>query len=86
MKYNTFDRTVFDLCLKIDNLKEEVDYWKQKYENERNENMNNINENLERSKQGIARALMFALHVKDDENGNLIIDKEDRKVLAEQFK
>ncbi len=35
---NTFDRTVYSLCLEIDELKEGVKYWREKCEEERNAN------------------------------------------------
>jgi hypothetical protein len=42
-----------------------------------------LNDNLETAKQGVANALRFALLVSDDENGNLVISKDNRKDLAE---
>jgi hypothetical protein len=85
-KTNTFDRTVLSLCYEIDDLKDQVEYWKTKYEAEIQENIQRTNESIENSKKGIANALMFALSVRDDENGNLVIDREDRKTLAENWK
>ena len=61
-------------------------YWKEMYETERDENNKQLNERLEQSKKGVANALMFALSVSDDENGNLVISKENRKSLAENLK
>lgn len=83
---NAFDRTVYSLCFEIDTLKEEVQYWKEKYEQERTDNNNLINEQLSTAQRGVANALMFALSVSDTENGDLVIKKEDRKVLAENYK
>ena len=82
---NTFDRTIYSLCKEIDDLKEEVSFWRDLYEKENRENMEMINKNLEESKKGVVTALMFALSTRDDENGNLIIDKENRQQLAEHF-
>jgi len=67
---NTFDRTVYSLCLEIDKLKEEVKYWREKYEKEKNANAKMLNDNLKQAQQGVANALHFALSVQDDENGN----------------
>jgi hypothetical protein len=80
---NTFDRTVQSLCEEIDDLKESVSYWKSLYEKERDERNTELNERLEMSRKGIANALSFALCVKDDVSGNLVISKEDRQYLAE---
>ena len=82
---NTFDRTVFSLCLKIDELKDEVKYWREKYEEEKNANAKMLDDNLKQAQQGVANALRFALLVQDDENGNLIINKEDRQSLSDTW-
>lgn len=84
-KQNTFDRTVLSLCHEIDNLKEEVEFWKLKYEEERITNSNILNQNLESSKKELASTLMFAMSCSDNENGDLVITKENRKNLAEQL-
>ncbi len=81
----TFDKTVYSLCLEIDELKEEVRYWQEKYEEERNVNAKMLDENLLQAKQGVANALRFALSVQDDENGNLVISKENRQTLKETW-
>jgi hypothetical protein len=80
------DLTVSQLCYKIDDLREEVEYWKTKYEEEVAENNKRLNESIEMSKRGLANALMFALSVTDDEKGNLVIPKEKRKKLAQSWK
>lgn len=50
-----------------------------KKENPYKEYSEHINKSLASAQKGVANTLMFALSVKDDENGNLIIDKESRK-------
>lgn len=88
MKYektNTFDGTVYSLCEEIDTLKDEVAYWKQKYENEVSERNAEWKERGDEAMKGVANALMFALSVSDDENGNLVISKENRQNLAEMY-
>lgn len=77
---------IYQLCDEIDDLKEEVAYWKKAYENERDINIATTNERFEESKKGIANALKFMLAVKDDENGNLVINSADRKELATNWK
>jgi len=81
----TAERTFYSLCAEIDDLKAEVNYWKEMYEEERAANIRVSNEALEAARKGVGQALMFALHVKDVE-GNLVIEKEDREVLANQFR
>ena len=79
------DRTFHSLCEEIDDLKEAVEYWKTMYKTERATNNKMLNDNLETAKQGVANALRFDLYVSDDENGNLVISKENRKDLAENW-
>lgn len=83
---NTFDRTVFSLCLEIDGLKEDVKYWKQMYDDEFKRNNDMVNNNLKNAQQDLANVFAFALAVRDDKDGNLVIDKDDRKILAERLK
>ena len=82
----TADVKFLQLCNEIDQWKEEANYWKEKYEELQKEYSEHINQNLVSAQKGVANALMFALPVKDDENGNLIIDKESRKELAETWR
>lgn len=81
----TIEKNIYQLCSQIDDLKEEVLYWQTKYEEERAMNNKMLTENLASAQKGVAKALMLALSVKDDENGNLIIDKECRKELADSW-
>ena len=80
------DRTFYSLCEEIDDLREAVKYWKEKYETEVQERNVEWKERNENAMQGVANALRFALAVSDDENGNLVISKENRKELAENWK
>ena len=82
----TIEINTYQLCSQIDNLKEEVAYWQKQYEEEKAINNKRLTENLASAKKGVANALMFALSVKDDANGNLVIDKKDRKVLANKWR
>jgi len=82
----TIDYKFSELCEEIDRWKNEAQYWKEKYEEEISESIERTNESIEMSKKGIANALMFALSVTDDENGNMVINKQDRKTLAENWK
>ena len=79
--------------LKFLELCDEIDYWKtkaKKWEDDYNELMEEyrqtINEHSESIKKSCGQALLFALHVQDDAEGNLVIKKEDRKTLADQYK
>lgn len=89
MKYEshlkTADRTFLSLCAQIDNLKEELAYWKEMYEIEKAENAKQLNERLYESKLGAVNALKFAFAVQDGEDGSLVISKETRKELAESW-
>jgi hypothetical protein len=81
----TAERTFYSLCDEIDQWKAEANYWKEMYEEERAANIRASNEHLAFVEKGVGQALMFALHVKDVD-GNLVIEKEDREVLANQFR
>jgi hypothetical protein len=83
---SSFDKTVYSLCEEIDELKESVLYWKERYENEVSERNKEWKERSEQVKKDLGTALLFALSTTDDENGNLIIKKEDRSALADRFK
>lgn len=82
----TIERNIAGLCERIDDLEQEVEYWKSKYETEVKERNEDLNSRMDETRKGVANALMFALSVKDDENGNLIISNEDRKELAANWK
>lgn len=82
----TVDYKFHQLCEEIDYWKEQAGYYKAKYEEEIQRSVEETNRQLEESKRGVANALMFALSVKDNEDGSLSISSEDRKQLAENFK
>jgi hypothetical protein len=82
----TVDIKFLDLCDEIDYWKERAEkaekdakYWQEEYSK-------HLNESLASAQKGVANALMFALSVRDDENGNLVINKDDRKMLAENYR
>ena len=79
--------------IKFLDLCDEIDYWKERASEAeananywKNEYSKHLNESIISTKKDVANALMFALAVRDDENGNLIIDKESRTELAKNFK
>ena len=86
MRHNTFDRPFSSFCWEIDELKAEVSYWREKYEALSVKNAGELQERLEDVQRSLDNALVFALSVRDDGNGNLVIEKEDRKLLAETYK
>ena len=89
MKYKktrTVDYKFAELCDEVDRWKDEAEYWQNKYDEEVQRSIQQSNESMEAAKKGVANALMFALHVQDDENGNLVIPSDSRKKLAENYK
>jgi len=84
-KMKKIEETFYSLCEEIDDLKEAVEYYKNLYANEKASNDKILNENLDSAKKGIANALRFALSIADDENGDLVISKEKRKDLSENW-
>ena len=85
-EYTTAEITFIELCEEVDYWKSEAKKWKELYQNEVQERNKEWNERNEDAKKAVGNALMFALSVKDDANGNLIINKEDRKILSERYK
>lgn len=85
-KTRTVDYKFAELCDEVDRWKDEAEYWKAKYEEEIQRSIQQTNESMEIAKKGVANTLMFALHVQDDENGNLVIPSDSRKKLAENYK
>jgi molecular chaperone GrpE (heat shock protein) len=81
----TIDLKLAELCDEIDFWKAEAKHYKERFENLRNEMIKDSRERLEESQKGIANALMFALSVKDDGDGNLVVSKDDRKKLAKNW-
>jgi hypothetical protein len=77
---NTIERTVYSLCLEIDELKNEVEYWHSKYEEEKKANASMIDKALLDSRKDIVKAFVFVISVND---GNLVINKENRESLGE---
>jgi hypothetical protein len=89
MKYEktkTIDYKFSELCDEIDKWKDHAEYWKKKYEEEIQASIKRSNESMDIAKKGVANALMFALSVKDDKHGNMIIEKKDREILAKDYK
>lgn len=80
------DITVSNLCEEVDFLRAEVAYWKGMYEQEIRERNEETNQRLIEARKGVANALVFALSVRDDENGNLVIPAKERKQLAKYWK
>lgn len=82
----TIDLKVNELCNEIDYYKEMAEFWKTKYDDLNKEYNLHINSSLKITQQGVANALMFALAISDDEEGNLVIPKEKRQDLANNYK
>jgi hypothetical protein len=83
--YSRHEILVFDLCEEIDILREQRDYYKQQFEEERALRSKMLHDNLESARKGIGQALSIALSVQDNPDGSLSISKEDRKRLAKQY-
>jgi len=81
----TSDIKFFELCDEIDYWKEQAEHYKEKYETELSERMIDSNQRLKEAQSGVANALLFALSVTDGEDGELIINKENRKSLSKSW-
>jgi hypothetical protein len=62
----------------IEALEKDRDHW-------RDECSKLSSEALASAQRGVGQALMFALHAKNDADGNLVIEKADRAAVAEAF-
>lgn len=82
----TYDILVSDLCEEIDFWKERANHFERLYEEERNHSIQVSNERMKEAKKGVATALMFALSCSDAPDGSLIINRENRKDLANHLK
>lgn len=81
----TIDRVVLDLCEEIDYWKEQAKYWKTRAEELQQEQIQDTNKRYQEAMKGIANGLSLALAIKEDVNGNLIIDKESREELSKTW-
>lgn len=81
----TVEKTFIQLCDEVDAWKEEAEYWKAKYQQEVQERNAEWKERSDEAMKGVGNALRFMLAVKDDENGNMVIDAESRKELAQNW-
>jgi hypothetical protein len=81
----TVEKTFIQLCNEVDDWREEAEYWKTKYQQEVQERNAEWKERSDETMKGVGNALMFMLAVKDDENGNMVIDAESRKQLADSW-
>ncbi len=82
----TIDYKFCELCEEIDFWKSRAKHFEKLYEDELQASNSRTMEDLERTKKGVANALMFAISVKDNPDGSLSISKEDRKQLSENYK
>ena len=82
----TANKTFLQLCEEVDYYKEKAEYFENLYKQERDKYSRQLNDSLEEAKKGVGEALMFMLNVTDDAEGNLVIKKENRKQLADQYR
>ncbi len=81
----TIDIKFFELCDEIDQWKEEVKFWKDKYEKLEKDYKNHLDNSLKSAQKDVANILTFALHATDDKNGNLVISKNSREIIKKQL-
>jgi len=82
----TIDLKFTELCDEIDYWKDQALKYKQDAEYWQGEYSSHLHESFKSTQRGIGQALMLALSVKDNPDGSLSINKEDRKKIANQFK
>lgn len=73
-----YDILVSDLCEEIDELREQRDYYKKMYEEERNKFSAHIDQSLKNSWEGMGNWMNFLLNTKQTDEGLLIIQKQDQ--------
>jgi hypothetical protein len=82
----TINRVISELCYEIDDLKQQIQFWRERYEQEVQERNQETNQRIEQTNKDIGNLLCFALSVRDNENGDLVIPATERKQLAENYK
>lgn len=82
----TANKLFLELCEEIDHYKSEAEYWEQKYRDLLSEYTEYTQNHFEQTQKDVGNALMFALSASEGPNGELLIDKEARKQLAENWK
>ena len=70
-----FDRTVSELCLEIDILTEEVEYWKAKYEVEKKLSLEKLDKDFDNTKEQLGYIFKLVLNSSEDQDGNLIFSR-----------
>lgn len=80
------DRLVSSLCDKIDSLEDAVKYWKGRYDEEVAANNKQLDKQLDIAKKNVADMFRVVLMSHDDEEGNLVIKKENRGFITKTIK
>ncbi len=73
-----FDVLVSQLCEEIDNLKEDVAYWKSQLEEERRLSKYEADARNKQIMKNVSSVLKLALVLEKDSEGNLVIPKKKR--------
>lgn len=81
MNNNSFDRTIKSLCSEIDDLHREVNYWKNMYEESQQQFINEQNKRYADVGETLSNTLKFISVIREDDEGNLTIKKEDRNIF-----
>jgi hypothetical protein len=77
--WKRFDILISDLCEELDREKENSLYWKDKYEQVVKEKEELFQSSVDHNKKMLGNMLSFALRTKEDNEGNLVMSKENRE-------
>lgn len=81
----TIELTIYELCEEVDELRQEVARWKNKYNDLHRDYCNDMVRHNNDVMKGVGQALLLAMSVREGENGSLVIPAEERKQLADSF-
>jgi len=76
IKMSAFDKVVSRLCSEIDDLTEEVTYWKNKYDEEKRINQERLDNDFKNTKEQIVSIFKIIANTEEDRSGNLIIRRK----------
>jgi len=78
------EKTIESIYKEIDDLKEKIKDYKEMYETVKAINNQILSDSLVSTQKGTPTNVMFFMTVSEDENGNLVFKKENRKLLVEK--
>jgi len=80
----TTEKSIYSICEEIHELQKAVEYHKNLYETVKATNNQILSDSLVSTQKSTPTNVMFFMTVLEDEKGNLVFKKENRKLLVEK--